>query len=606
MERKRNLWLARTTVILFLGITLIQMITGDESVWSAMQAAMYYGVLFFGYRFGAGSGGLAGAACGIAETLRQDNMAPLGMFCLMGVLAGVFRRLGRGGAAAAYLCGACGIGALYAGPYLAESLPELLTAAAVFFLTPESLLKSTKQQIGPGGWEEMQKHRLEEAADSYGKLSRSLMNLKPGVRPPDGRQTAAAVERAAAMVCGGCRQCCIGKQEEGAELDFDTLCTRFREKGALEPEDMPEDFQKACSRQGMYLEAVADCLGSVGYEEGWRSRFFESREAASLQFREMERTLKEMAAQLDEAADVTGEYEEGVRRALRKRRLKLEQLLVLEEEEGRQEMYVTVRSEHGGCVTVKELGESMGKVLSRPLRPAENGRSVVGKESCTIHLMEETPFRMLSGVARVCKEDEELSGDNFSCRSLPGGQMMLCLSDGCGSGRQAFLESQLVMELLEELLDAGFSPERAIYMLNALLLVREEEQTAATLDLALINLYTGQAHFYKQGAVSTFIRRRDQVLQIEPGSLPMGLDCGAAPLSEEVRLEDGDMVIMVTDGVLDALQGDDKEGILCRFLERTTLQNARELAEAVLRAGWSEDMAAKDDMTVLTAGLWKK
>ena len=607
MEKKRNLWLARTTVILFLGITLIQMITGDEAVWSAMQAAMYYGVLFFGFRFGAGSGCLAGAVCGIVETLRQDNMAPLGMFCLMGVLAGTFRRLGRGGAAAAYLCGALATGSLYAAPYLTESLPELLTACAVFFLTPESLFKTVKRHNSQGGWEEMQKHRLEETADSYGKLSRSLMNLKPGIRPPDAGQTAAAVERAAAMVCGGCRQCGIGKREEmGGGLDFERLCVCFREKGCLEPEDMPEDFRTACRRQSMYLEAVADCLGSVGYEEGWRSRFFESREAASLQFREMERTLKEMAAQLDEAADVTGEYEESVRRVLRKRRLKLEQLLVLEMAKGRREMYVTVRAEHGGCVTVKELGESMGKILSRSLRVSENGRSIVGRETCTIHLVEETPFRMLSGVARVCKEDEELSGDNFSCRTLPGGQMMLCLSDGCGSGRQAFLESQLVMELLEELLDAGFSPERAIYMLNALLLVREEEQTAATLDLALIDLYTGQAHFYKQGAVSTFIRRRNQVLQIEPGSLPMGLDCAAVPVSEAVLLEDGDMVVMVTDGVLDALAGEDKEGILCRFLEKTTQQNARELAEEVMRAGWSEDMPAKDDMTVLTAGLWKK
>ncbi|MCI8401445.1 MAG: SpoIIE family protein phosphatase [Lachnospiraceae bacterium] len=611
MEKRARLWFARLIVIVFLGITLVQLVAGRTSVWLAMRAVWYYAVLLAGYRFGAANGAVAGAVFGIAETLRSGDMAPLGILCLMGVLAGSFRSLGRLASAAAYLCGALGIGALYAAEYLAGSLPGILTATTLFLLTPESFLQIRKEEKGgPGSWEELQRHRLKEAADSYGKLSRSLLNLKPGERQLGMREAQEAVGRASSMVCGGCRQCRMGRltgSDGLAEsLDFEQLCTSFQEKGNLEAGDLPEDFSRACRRSDLYLETLVDCLGSVDYEEGWKSRFFESREAASLQFREMERTLMEMAAQLDQAVDVTEAFEKKVRRSLRRRHLKLEQLLVLEGEDARQEAYVTIGSGYGGCMTVKELGETVGKSMSRNLKAVEGGRSVVGREPCTIRLVEDTRYRLLSGVARVCKEDEELSGDNFSCHSLPDGHMMLCLSDGMGSGRRAFLESELVMELLEELLDAGFSPERAIYMLNALLLVREEEQTMATLDLVLINLYTGQARFFKQGAVSTFIRRGDRVLQIEPGSLPMGIDCNADPLSVDVLLEDEDMIVMVTDGVLDALEGEDKEGAMSDFLARTQKNNARELAEEVLQAGWSKDQPARDDMTVLTAGFWKK
>lgn len=633
MKKNRDLLFAKITVIVFLGITLVQLMTGSASVLSAMRAVMYYGVLYFGYRYGAGSGGIAGAVCGLAETLRQENMAPLGLFCLMGILAGSFRQLARFASAAAFLCGAAGIGMLYAMEYLTGSLPEMLTAAVLFLLTPMSLVTEYPiKQGGQGSWEEMQKQRLEETADSYGKLARTLLNLKPGEREIREEQAAEAVERASAMVCGGCRQCSMGregssgglltaaaaepevadelraqKEIAGEEKEcLRQLCRRFQNKGCLDAEDLPEDFKRECRRSELYLEVLSDCLGSTDYEEGWKSRFFESREAASLQFREMERTLKEMAVRLDQAADVTAVYEKRVRRTLKRHRLQLKKLLVLEEKGDRQEAYVTVCSDRTGCVTVKELSESVGKIMSKKLKAAEGGRTVVGKEPCTIRLVEDTRFRLLSGIARVCKEDEELSGDNFSCHSLPDGRMMLCLSDGMGSGRRAFLESQLVTELLEELLDAGFSPERAIYMLNALLLVREEEQTPATLDLALIDLYTGQARFFKQGAVSTFIRRGSQVLHIEPGALPMGMDCGADPVSADVQLEDGDMLVMLTDGVLDALEGADKEAALESFLAGTVLNNARELAEKVLECGWSEEKGARDDMTVLTAGLWKK
>jgi len=133
--------------------------------------------------------------------------------------------------------------------------------------------------------------------------------------------------------------------------------------------------------------------------------------------------------------------------------------------------------------------------------------------------------------------------------------------------------------------------------------VKGSEQAPATLDLALIDLYTGRARFYKQGAVSTFIRRGKNVVEIEPGALPMGMDCSADPALSETVLEDGDMVVMMTDGVLDALADSDQETAMSRFLAETTAENARELAEQVLKAG---DKGARDDRTVLTAGLWKK
>ncbi len=604
MKEKGRVWFAKATVIVFLMGMLLQLVLGNASAWSAMRAVVYFGVLFAGYRWGISGGAMSGVIVGLVEILGGQGLECMGLLCVMGVLAGCFRRLGRGGSVIAFLCAASGLGLLYVDEYFWAAVPEILVASVLFLLLPVDAMAERSQKEGvQGSWEDLQRQRLEVAADSYGKLAKSMVTIQQESRRVCAEQAEEAVVQAMAMVCGGCRRCEMG---QGAEwMTLAGICEAFHAKDSLDREDLPETFRKECPREELYLEVLADRLGSMEYEEGWRSRFLESREAVSIQFREMERTLKEMAAQLDQAVDVTDTFEKQIRQGLRRHRLQLKQLLVLENEEERQEAYVTVCSNRSGCVTAREVGESVGKTLSRSLRPADGGRTIVGKEPCTIRLVEDTRFRLLSGLARACKDEEELSGDNFSCHDLPDGRMMLCLSDGMGSGRQAYLESQLVTELLEELLDAGFAPERAIYMVNALLLV-QEEQVPTTLDLALVDLYTGRARFFKQGAVGTFIRRGDQVLQVEPGSLPMGVDCEASPLAAEVQLEDGDMIVMVTDGVLDALAGEDQETLLCQYLSASTKNNARELAEEVLRLVCEAQAGVQDDMTVLTAGIWKK
>ena len=47
---------------------------------------------------------------------------------------------------------------------------------------------------------------------------------------------------------------------------------------------------------------------------------------------------------------------------------------------------------------------------------------------------------------------------------LPGGKKGVALSDGMGSGEEAFKESTMVVEMLEELLEAGFPVKMAIQM----------------------------------------------------------------------------------------------------------------------------------------------
>ena len=163
----------------------------------------------------------------------------------------------------------------------------------------------------------------------------------------------------------------------------------------------------------------------------------------------------------------------------------------------------------------------------------------------------------------------------------------------------------MVIEMLEELLQAGFPKETAISMMNTALVMGREEVLFSTMDMSLFDLYTGKCEFIKAGAAPTFIRRKDKIEHIYSESLPLGVVQNQKLECVTKELKPGDVVVMVTDGVLDALPAGEQEKILDLLIQGTPIENPNELAhyllEKVLELGKNPP---EDDMTVLVAGIW--
>ncbi len=183
----------------------------------------------------------------------------------------------------------------------------------------------------------------------------------------------------------------------------------------------------------------------------------------------------------------------------------------------------------------------------------------------------------------------------------------MCLSDGMGSGMDACRESETVVELLEQFLESGFSQETAAKMVNSALVLKGQEGMFSTVDMCAVDLYTGICSFLKAGAASTFIKRGHGVETITSESLAAGLVQQIDFETASRKLYHGDYLIMMTDGVLDALPVQKEEETMKEIIldvhEESPKELGREILERVL--GYS-DYRARDDMTVLVAGIWKK
>ena len=127
------------------GFMLAAFLAQGRAFASVLRAGLYFSVLFTGYKYGAGIGAVAGTGCGILETVLQEDISSMGMLCLAGVLAGLFRSLGKTGSAMGFLAGAAILGILYVPQEAQPGIGGFFSAAAAFFLVPEDLC--TREEI---------------------------------------------------------------------------------------------------------------------------------------------------------------------------------------------------------------------------------------------------------------------------------------------------------------------------------------------------------------------------------------------------------------------------------------------------------------------------
>ena len=82
-------------------------------------------------------------------------------------------------------------------------------------------------------------------------------------------------------------------------------------------------------------------------------------------------------------------------------------------------------------------------------------------------------------------------------------------------------------------------------------LLFQDKGAFSTIDAAVISLKTGILKLLKAGGMATFIRHKNSVERIMPAALPPGCRIGQQFDLKYKKLYDGDMVIMVSDGMLE-------------------------------------------------------
>lgn len=272
---------------------------------------------------------------------------------------------------------------------------------------------------------------------------------------------------------------------------------------------------------------------------------------------------------------------------------------------GRSAIILQAKTVGKGCIVTRKLLPVIANVMKCGYYSDDSNRRIINEEYHQYIFMQEDRFKLLTGVARVNKEKDRFNGDNFLISRLECGKAIAAIADGMGSGKRAYIESRMVIELMENCIDAGFDEKASIDLINSAYIAGGGTGNPVTMDMSVIDCQSGYMHCIKLGAVSTFIKRDKWVEIIKSTTLPIGVleqvdyDCTTK------KLYDGDYVVMVSDGVLDNIPCVDKEEKAAEIINSITFREPTAMAEEILSRSLSlNNMKAADDCTVLVLGLF--
>jgi len=202
-------------------------------------------------------------------------------------------------------------------------------------------------------------------------------------------------------------------------------------------------------------------------------------------------------------------------------------------------------------------------------------------------------------IARKAKTGSIICGDSVLHKETGQQKLVLILSDGMGTGPSAALESKATVALLEQLLDNGFEPELAVEVASTFVRLKFPEDTFATVDMALVDLATGEGEFIKRSAAPTFIKRNGEVLVLTASSLPIGIVGQSEADKTRKLLKPGDVLLMVSDGAMQWVRGTKKDEPFANYMARLKVQHAGEISGRLLDKVLEAGKDTTDDVTIV-------
>ena len=450
--------------------------------------------------------------------------------------------------------------------------------------------------------------QIEKFAHSLKQLSHTFLGLEEKKQSLSGEEIDGMFDRVRENVCGKCEKCgwCWGENfVHTYQMGYEVLSAVDHYGNELNTETKRKLMQR-CIMAPRFLREMLEGFHDARQNMIWTNRIARGREGCAIQMDTFADMIRNTAKELEESIFTDERLEKRIMAALRKRGVRVLYTQFFMNREGKYEVHVTARSMQKEKVNIKDLVQDISAAAGRKLIAQSDSAQVLGQRYMTVICREGPAYYTMQGAARIGKGCSRISGDNFTMMEMPGGRRGVALSDGMGSGEEACRESTLVIELLEELIDAGFPEKTAIQMINTTLVMGREEIHYSTVDMSVFDLYSGECEFIKAGASSTFIRRKDSVEHLSSTSLPIGVMNSIEIDSVKRKLCDGDFVIMVTDGVLDALPVGEQDILLETIIQGSAISNPKEMAHHVLEQvlNWT-GKEPEDDMTVLAIGIWE-
>lgn len=367
--------------------------------------------------------------------------------------------------------------------------------------------------------------------------------------------------------------------------------------------DATETFQKRCPHI-RELVATINCL----YELYKQNNFWKTQQAGSSMFlaSQLEGTsqvLENLALDLISNDTRAARAEKLVAKGLAKEGIDIDGIQLLNFNDKSMDFWINFQECPGENICRKIIEKETSKAIEQKYKVTDICCGNTCGECCKFHLLEAGAKNITIGRAQLARAGKNVCGDCGSDLILDAGKQLLMISDGMGTGVKAALKSGTAISILSRLLEIGFERDTAIDAVNTILMLQSNEESFVTLDMCFIDLYESTADFIKTGAAPSFIKKNHKVKTIKSSSLPVGMLQNVEKSITTEHLSNGDMIILASDGLLDADSKTDLKW-LEKLVAESDIIDPQQMAEYLLnKAITISGGRLRDDITILVATI---
>ncbi|MGH9431597.1 MAG: PP2C family protein-serine/threonine phosphatase [Terriglobia bacterium] len=203
----------------------------------------------------------------------------------------------------------------------------------------------------------------------------------------------------------------------------------------------------------------------------------------------------------------------------------------------------------------------------------------------------------------ICVPAKGISGDYYDVLQLANGRLIFVVADISGKGVSAAILMSNLQAVLRTLAEAGHSPCEVCAHLNRRLYQVTEDSRFATFFYGEWNPASRLLRYINAGHPLPFLCGTRRGLRLDRGGPPIGLFQDLNFEAGEVELQPGDLLVVYSDGIVEAGIGQKQEfgeSRLERIIKAHCSQSLAEIQRQVLAAvrDWSGP-DPEDDMTLL-------
>ncbi len=337
----------------------------------------------------------------------------------------------------------------------------------------------------------------------------------------------------------------------------------------------------------------------------WKQRLQDNNKTISKQLKGVSRAISEIADNMKPKVEsIFGKKEAEVMELLKQKEILIKEIKIRQDKN--KKYFIDILFEKQ--IREKEKVRCIESILSKVCKEKivfQKDTSNINSKLYMQKYISANIFSLQLGLAQIPKAGNNVSGDSCMQMKLEDNKHLVVLSDGMGTGTEARKSSQIVVKMMKQALLAGFDKEDSMELINSTIKVSSEE-IFATMDVAIFDLYKGIVEFIKNGSCKTYIKNKSKLEFVNSNSLPLGILNDVDFSVFDRKLEDGDIFIICSDGIVDSSVEQSEDKWLIKLIKEVNTNNVKKLADMILQEAVDNSYGiAKDDMTVIVGKVTK-